>query len=130
MIVVDTSVWIGFLAGVVNPQVEMLQSITDRTRILVGDVVLLEVLRGVPTERKARDLEAKFRKFRTVSMLNEEIALAAARNYRELRSHGITIRNFADLVIGTYSIEHGHHVLHRDRDFTHMESLGLKSYQP
>jgi hypothetical protein len=47
MIVVDSSVWIGALADAVNPQVGALFSISDRTQILLGDVIMLEVLRGV-----------------------------------------------------------------------------------
>ena len=33
-----------------------------------------------------------------------------------------------DLIIGTYCIEHGHQLLHRDRDFDHMQQLGLQPY--
>lgn len=130
MIVVDSSVWIGALADAVNPQVGALFSISDRTQILLGDVIMLEVLRGVRSEAAARRVEADLRRFALVRMLNTEIAVRAAKNYRHLRSVGITIRNSVDLIIGTYCIEHGHQLLHRDRDFDHMEALGLKVYRP
>ncbi|MDP3317346.1 MAG: PIN domain nuclease [Devosia sp.] len=130
MIVVDSSVWIGALADAVNPQVGALFSISDRTQILLGDVIMLEVLRGVRSEAAARRVEADLRRFALVQMLNTEIAVRAAKNYRHLRSVGITIRNSVDLIIGTYCIEHGHQLLHRDRDFDHMEALGLKVYRP
>jgi len=129
MIVVDSSVWIGALADAVNPQVGALFSISDRTQILLGDVIMLEVLRGVRSEAAARRVEADLRRFALVQMLNTEIAVRAAKNYRHLRSVGITIRNSVDLIIGTYCIEHGHQLLHRDRDFDHMEALGLKVYR-
>lgn len=130
MIVVDSSVWIGVLADAQNPQVEALFALTDRTQILVGDVVLLEVLRGVRSEASARRTQDYLNRFDIVPMLDPNIAAKAARNYRQLRSVGVTIRNTVDLIIGTYCIEHGHHLLHRDRDFDRMETLGLKVYRP
>lgn len=129
MIVVDSSVWIGALANTVNPQVEALFAIPDRTQILLGDLIMLEVLRGVRSETAARRVEADLRRFTLVQMLDAEIAVRAAKNYRQLRSLGVTIRNSADLVIGTYCIENGHQLLHRDRDFDEMERLGLKVYR-
>lgn len=130
MIVVDSSVWIGALANALNPQVEALFSIADRTQILLGDIVMLEVLRGVRSEAAARRVEADLRRFTLVQMLDVNISVRAAENYRHLRSVGITVRNTVDLIIGTFCIEHGHQLLHRDRDFDKMESLGLKAYHP
>lgn len=130
MIVVDSSVWIGALANAVNPQVEALFAIVDRTQILLGDIVLLEVLRGVRSEAAARKAEADLRRFTLAQMLDPEIAVRAAEHYRHLRSVGVTVRNTVDLVIGTYCIEHGHQLLHRDRDFDKMETLGLQVYRP
>ena len=130
MIVVDSSVWIGVLAGAANPHVQAFLAIGDRNQILLGDVVLLEVLRGVRTEAAARKAEADLRRFRLVQMLDPDIAARAAWNYRHLRSFGITIRSTVDLIIGTYCIEHGHQLLHRDRDYDHMQRLGLQVYRP
>jgi predicted nucleic acid-binding protein len=49
-------------------------------------------------------------------------------NYRFLSRRGITIRKTIDLVIGTFCIERGHTLLHRDRDFAPMENLlGLQT---
>lgn len=129
MIVVDSSVWIGVFAGASNPQIEAFLSIADRTQILVGDVVLLEVLRGAHSDAAARRIEADMRRFDIARMLDPQIAASAARNYRTLRSLGITVRSVADLIIGTYCIEHEHQLLHRDRDFDKMQQLGLQIYQ-
>ena len=50
-----------------------------------------------------------------------------ARNYRALRAAGCTVRKTPDLIIGTYCIEHGHTLLHADRNFEPMrEYLGLQ----
>jgi predicted nucleic acid-binding protein len=128
VIVVDSSVWISFFAQFSTPQVETLLSIRDRTRILVGDLILVEVLRGAQSERAAREIEQDLRRFDVAKMVDADIATKAARNYRLLRSKGLTIRSSVDLIVGTYCIEHGHHLLHRDRDFDHMRQLGLQIY--
>jgi predicted nucleic acid-binding protein len=70
--------------------------------LLVGDLILCEILQGARTESHARMLEDELRKFDLVPMLNPELAIAAAKNYRTLRSEGITIRKTIDLVIGTF----------------------------
>jgi len=62
-------------------------------------------------------------------MLGKEIALKSALNYRSLRKKGITIRKTADIIIGTFCIEHDLLLLHNDKDFEPMEKhLGLRIY--
>ena len=74
----------------------------------------------------AARIERALRSFEIVSLLGDDLASKAARNYRKLRGLGITIRKTAGLIIGTYCIEHGHTLLHADRDFAPMEKhLGL-----
>ena len=126
MIVVDTSVWINKFRGVETVAVRTLSEIDDGTKILVGDVVLLEVLQGARTEAQAAKIERSMKAFAFDRMLDRELAVAAARNYRSLRQLGFTIRTSIDVVIGTYCIERGHTLLHDDRDFTPMvQHLGL-----
>lgn len=60
-------------------------------------------------------------------MLDETIAVQAARNDRFLRGRGITIRKRIDMIIGTFCLASGHVLLHDDRDFDPMaEHLGLR----
>lgn len=129
MIVVDTSVWIPYLGGVLTPETRKLDDLANPADILLGDLILLEILQGARSNRHAAMLEADLRRFETAAMLDRQIAAAAARNYRELRAFGVTIRKTVDLIIGTFCIENGHRLLHRDRDFKHMaQSLGLMEY--
>lgn len=128
MIAVDSSVWIAHLRNIMSGPVGTLRWLFGREALLVGDIVLLEVLQGARDEahavRIARDLNA----FDIVPMLGEQVAVQAARNDRALRGVGITIRKTAELIIGTYCIEHGHTLLHDDRDFEPMrEHLGLQT---
>lgn len=127
MIVVDTSVWINRLNGVSTTAVRALEAIADPRQIVVGDIVLLEVLQGARQEEKAQRIETLLRRFAVKPMLGQSMAVTAASNYRTLRRKGVTIRSSIDVVIATYCIEHGHQLLHDDRDFHPMaQHLGLQ----
>jgi len=126
VIVVDSSVWIDHLRQVVTDPVTRLRSLMNRTELLVGDLILCEVLRGVRSEAVAREIESMMRAFKIVPLCDRDLAIKAAANYRYLRARGVTIRNTVDLIIGTFCIERGHALLHSDRDFEPMERfLGL-----
>ena len=125
---VDSSVWIELLREKSTPQVASLRQLIDDDDILVGDLILLEVLQGARNEEDARRFEEALLEFPVVSLSNPELAIAAAANYRFLRSHGVTVRKTIDIVIGTFCIERGHALLHSDRDFEPMERLlGLRT---
>jgi hypothetical protein len=130
VILIDTAVWIDYLKAVESPHVHALRSIINGPRlrdVLVGDLVLCEVLRGVRDEVQAAEVERALSAFLVVSISDDGLAIVAARNYRQLRTIGITIRSTIDLLIGTFCIAHGHALLHRDRDFDVMERhLGLQ----
>lgn len=127
MIVVDTSVWVDYLRDIPSPEAVLLDDLFDREPIIVGDLVLCEVLNGVPGEKAALRTETMLREFRIEPMVDDTLAVEAARHYRALRLKGITIRKTIDLLIGTFCIRHRHRLLHRDRDFDVMEQhLGLR----
>jgi predicted nucleic acid-binding protein len=127
LIVIDSSVWIAHLRDFAVEPVRKLRAIGDMTTLLVGDVILLEVLQGARNPADAMILERALRQFEVVAMLSPDLAVEAAANYRQLRGRGITIRKTVDLIIGTYCIEHGHTLLHGDRDFEPMHThLGLQ----
>lgn len=126
MILVDSSVWIAHMRGHETEATARLAFAIDSETVLVGDLVLLEVLRGARGEGHAALIERGLRRFAVVSLLDADLATRAARNYRRLRTLGITVRKTADIIIGTFCIEHGYALLHDDRDFAPMERhLGL-----
>jgi predicted nucleic acid-binding protein len=126
LIVVDSTVWIDFLNGRDLAHVRRLRSLLGAEDIVVGDLMLCEVLQGLGSERQAAEVERYLRRFRIATMGGEVIAVAAARNFRTLRAHGITVRKTIDLFIGTWCIEHRHPILHNDQDFVPMAHyLGL-----
>lgn len=121
MIVVDSSVWIDHLRGTATPQVAKLQALIGAEALVVGDVILCEVLLGVPSEREAETVERTLRRFDVVAMLGVDQAVRAAALYRTLRGKGITIRKTIDLIIGSWCIANGARLLHSDSDFTQLE---------
>jgi predicted nucleic acid-binding protein len=127
MILIDSSVWIAHLRGHTTPATTKLEAAAEREPLLVGDLILLEVLQGARDNAQAARIERALREYAIVSLLDDRLAAQGARNYRRLRGLGITIRKTADIIIGTFCIEHGHSLLHEDRDFEPMEKhLGLK----
>jgi predicted nucleic acid-binding protein len=127
VIVVDTSVWIDHFRDYDDrPHVKHLRSLFGRHPLVVGDLVVAELLQGVPNEAVAATIERQLRAFELRTMLSVSMAVQAARNYRTLRSLGATIRKTIDVMIGTYCIENDFPLLHNDRDFFAMEKhLGL-----
>lgn len=126
MILVDSSVWIAHLRGHRTPATGKLRAAAGREPLLVGDLILLEVLQGARDEPHAVRIERGLRQYVVVPLLDADLAARAARNYRTLRALGVTIRKTADIIIGTFCIEHRHLLLHDDRGFAPMEEhLGL-----
>ena len=127
MIVVDSSVWIDFFNGKGTPQSLRLRELMGVEPVSLGDIMLCELLQGTRSDQHARALEKELRKFEIHPILNDDLAVVAARNSRGLRDRGITVRKTVDLLIGTYCIENGYPLLHSDRDFDPMQQhLGLK----
>ena len=124
---VDSSVWIATLRGLDTLTVRKLRAAVDDERdLLIGDLILLEVLQGARGEAHADRIERNLRHYPVVSMLNDSLAVQAARNYRNLRARGITVRKTVDMIICTFCIVGGHVLLHDDRDFDPMaDYLGL-----
>jgi len=121
VIVVDSSVWIDHLRGTTTPQVAKLHALIGAEPLVVGDVILCEVLLGVPSEREAKAVEHALRQFDLVTMLGVDRAVRAAALYRELRGKGITVRKTIDLIIGAWCIAHDARLLHSDHDFVLLE---------
>jgi hypothetical protein len=126
VILVDSSVWIAHLRGQRTPATVKLEAEAGRQPLLIGDLILLEVLQGARSEAHAARIERGLRRYEIVRLLDAELASRAARNYRKLRGLGITVRKTADIIVGTFCIEHRHMLLHDDGDFAPMqEYLGL-----
>lgn len=126
MIVVDSSVWIDYFNGVINPASDKLHSLLGVEILSVGDVILAEVLQGFRHEKDYKAARSLMGSLIVVEMVGEANAIRCAENYRALRKRGITIRKLIDGIIATYCIENKCQLLFQDRDFLpFVEHLGL-----
>lgn len=131
MIIVDTTVWIDYLGGTVNAHTEWLDRELSRQRFGLTDLILCEVLQGIRAESDFTRVRRELSRFEIFDTGEEALALASAKNYRALRSHGNTIRKTIDCLIATFCIMEGHSLLHRDHDFDPFENhLGLRVVHP
>jgi predicted nucleic acid-binding protein len=121
MMLVDTSVWIDFLADRSTTQVKALElALDNRESICICGVVLMEVLQGFRFDAEY----AMAREF-----LDDLIYLSASKEthghaadlFRALRKRGITVRGAADCLIAAVAMENGMPLLHNDRDFEAFE---------
>jgi hypothetical protein len=71
---------------------------------VVGDLIMAEVLQGFALERDFRIAESALAALQFRAMGGYEIAIAAARNHRTLRSRGVAARSTVDTIIATFCI--------------------------
>jgi predicted nucleic acid-binding protein len=127
MLIVDTTVWVDYFNGQINPETDYLDRAMSEEAILVGDLILAETLQGFRYDRDFDLAQSALAKFAQVEMLNLRIARQSAQNYRTLREKGITVRKTIDCLIATFCIAENHTLLHRDNDFDGFEKhLGLR----
>jgi predicted nucleic acid-binding protein len=130
MILVDSSVWIGYFNGKINPQTEWLDSALGREIIIVGDLILTEVLQGFKRDSDFHKAKELLSNFRFMEMIGQEIAVKSAENYRYLRKKGVTLSKTIDVLIGTFCIHNNIPLLHDDQDFEPLtEHLGLDAVE-
>jgi predicted nucleic acid-binding protein len=131
MTIVDTTVWIDYLAGTSNPETDWFDRELRQRRFGLTDLILCEVLQGIQGEPDFSRVRSELSKFKVFATEGEDLAVASAKNYRSLRSHGCTVRKTIDCLIATFCLVEGHSLLHRDRDFDPFERyLGLQVIHP
>ena len=123
MVIVDTTVWVGYFQGVRNPETDWLNTELDRQRFGLTDIILCEVLQGVRDDLVAKEVEKELTKLDVFETGGVALAREAARNYRTLRSRGHTVRKTIDCLIATFCLRDQHSLLHRDRDFDPFEKF-------
>ena len=128
MILVDSSVWIDYFRGHATPQTDRLDALLDSEIILIGDLILAEVLQGFVTDRAFNQVRRLLAPLQVADIGGRDVAIQAARNYRLLRSRGITVRKTIDTLIATRCIADNLALLYSDRDFDpFVAHLGLRS---
>lgn len=126
MILVDSSVWIDYFNGQTMPQVEMLDQLLSAQPLAIGDIILTEVLQGFRQESDYAIAKELLTSLTIFQLINPDLAINSADNFRLLRKQGITVRKTIDVIIATFCIEEKHTLLFSDRDFIpFVQHLGL-----
>jgi predicted nucleic acid-binding protein len=130
MVLVDTSVWVDYFNGLETPRTDRLDQLLGSGRLLTGDLILAELLQGFAKDADYRTARRLLLELPCAELVGRDNALRAADYYRRLRKRGVTVRKTIDVLIGTYCIQHGHELLHADRDFDSMQRhMGLRVLQ-
>jgi predicted nucleic acid-binding protein len=128
VILVDSSVWIDYFRGRVTTESEKLDSLLGARPLATGDLNLVEILQGFNGDKEFEEARKLLMSLIVVELGGQDIAIQAARNFRKLRSLGVTTRKTIDTVIATWCIENDFSLLYSDRDFEpFVTHLGLRS---
>ena len=130
MLLVDTSVWIDFLAPRATRAVAYFREQLDKRQpCALTELIYLEVLQGIREPATVR---------KVVTILRGQLLLyprhglrtyeAAAELYRRCRVAGITVHSTIDCLVAQIAIEYGATLLHSDRDYERIAQVepGLK----
>jgi predicted nucleic acid-binding protein len=114
----DTSVWIDFLKGKMNPQTDYFNEALKNDDIASCPVVFQELLQGAKEDAVYNKLY-QLLYLSSNQLINEpyQASVGAANIYRTLRAKGITIRKPNDCLIAWYCLENDLDLVHNDIDF-------------
>ena len=128
MVIVDSSVWVEFLAGRSIPETVWLRKALPRGEIGLTTLIYCEVLQGIADAREYRKTRDYLGVLPIFEVPRTAVALMSAENYRVLRAQATTVRSTIDCITATFCLQAGHILLHRDRDFEPFRlHLGLKT---
>ena len=120
MVIVDTSAWIEYLRNGDAQTVKKVDICLERDLVAVGDLIYCEVMQGIKIKHEREQVSSLFLSLPGYEMVGFHIAEKSAKNYRFLRSKGVTIRKTIDVIIGTFCVENNLQIIHYDRDFDFM----------
>jgi len=125
MVLVDTSVLIGYLKGSSGKPYEILDEIIDKNIVFgICNHIYQEILQGVKTEKEYFQLKEYLDVLPFYDLHNGRKSYEnAALLYIRCRKAGITIRSTIDLIIAQTAIENQLLLLHNDNDFINLSRI-------
>ncbi len=130
MILVDTSVLIGYLKGKRGISYDYLESIINNNIPFgICNYVYQELLQGVKDDKEFKQLKEYLDDLTFYDLLNGRKSYEnAALMYMKCRKAGITIRSTVDMIIAQTAIENQLYLLHNDTDYINIAKVikGLK----
>jgi predicted nucleic acid-binding protein len=125
VIIVDTSILIGYFKGNEGPPYDKMDYIIDNDIPYgIDSHIYLELLQGAKDKSEYAILKEylntlPFYELKRGKQSYENAALM----YIKCREKGITIRSTIDLIIAEIAVENNLHILHDDDDFTNMAKI-------
>ena len=131
MILVDTSVWIDFLAGKDTQHRHILHQLIEKEEdICITEIILTEILQGIKDDEVYETTKSYLLEFPIIKPKGLETYIAGAEIFRKCRKQGKTVRKTVDCIITAIAKENDSVLLHNDNDFAIIEkSIGLKSFK-
>jgi predicted nucleic acid-binding protein len=127
MLLVDSTVWIDWLRGNDTDAVRFVQSRESQEELALTQMIYLEVLQGVISQRQ---FEATRRVLGAQTLVQplEPVATFedAAQLYRSARQQGLTIRKPTDCLIAAIALEQNALLVHNDRDFLALQKADVR----
>jgi predicted nucleic acid-binding protein len=125
MILVDSSVIIGYLKGRENQAIGAFDEVLSRGFPYgINGLIFQEVLQGARDEAEFETLRVFLGSVHFFSLLlGEESYERAAKLYFLCRKSGVTIRSTVDMIIAETAIENDLLLLHDDSDFLSMSTV-------
>jgi predicted nucleic acid-binding protein len=125
MIIVDTSILIGYFKGTENTPYDKMDFIIDNDIPYgINNHIYLELLQGAKDQSEYDILKEYLTTlpFYELKYGNKSYENAALLNIK-CRDHGITIRSTIDLIIAEIALENNLYILHNDNDYTNMAKI-------
>jgi predicted nucleic acid-binding protein len=119
MVLVDTSVLIGYLRGTASEAADSLDDLESHSVPWgISAFTYQEVLQGAANEKELKVLR-EYLDTQTIYFLQggKYSHADAARLFFRCRKSGYTVRSIIDCLIAQTAIEHNLRLLHQDRDF-------------
>ncbi len=127
MIVVDSSVWIDYFRRLRTPETDRLDALLGSEDVAIGDLMLTEVLQGFTRDGDFDTALTLMSAVPVIDIVSKDIAIQAARNFRYLRTLGVTVCKTINTLSATRCIKGDYALLFSDRDFEpFVEHLGLR----
>jgi len=125
MILVDTSVLVGYLKGSAGAVFDKFdEMIAGGVPYGINGYIYQEVLQGARDEREYALLAEYLSSLPFYSLLHGRASFeSAARIFFLCRRSGVTVRSTVDLLIAQIAIENELYLFHNDRDFSNMAKI-------
>lgn len=128
MLLVDSSVWIDYLAGRTTRAVKYFRErLEARETFALTELIYLEVLQGVREPDTAKKVSTYLRgQLLLAPRRGLQTYDGAADLYRRCRIAGVTVRSTIDCLVAQIAVEYGAVLLHSDRDYEHIARVEPK----